>query len=282
MKITTAFQSHKIPAIAIAILILSQILLFSCGSRPQASVEDPSQWRLVWNDEFESDGEPDPDLWWHQILPPGAFNQELQAYRNQRDNSRVEDGTLIIEARHIEGTRRGYTSARMTTQFSLNMYLGRIEVRAKLPSALGTWPAIWMLPVSSEGRTGWPHSGEIDIMEHVGFDNGVVHASVHTSKHNHPLGNHFTSTLSIPTVNDQFHLYAMEWTEDYLDFFVDDKLVGRYNNEHSGWEAWPFDRPFYLILNIAVGGMWGGQQGVDPEQYPARMLVDFVRVYEER
>jgi beta-glucanase (GH16 family) len=270
---------RSVPAVLLIMILISFV---SCGSEFPASVEDPSQWKLVWNEEFDYEGAPDPEKWVHEILPPGAFNQELQAYRDNRENSRVEDGTLIIEARHIEGTRRGYTSARMTTRFSMNMYLGRIEVRAKLPTALGTWPAIWMLPVSSEGRVGWPHSGEIDIMEHVGYDNGVVHASVHTSLYNHPNGNHPTATARIDGVGEEFHIYALEWTEEHLDFFIDERLVMRYENDGTGYESYPFDRPFYLILNIAVGGQWGGLQGVDVEQYPARMEVDFVRVYEAR
>lgn len=256
--------------------------LTSCASTPQAQVEDPDSWQLVWSDEFEYTGSPDPEKWFHEVLPPGAYNRELQAYTNKEANSRVEDGKLIIQAHPIPGTQRGYTSARITTRISHHMYLGRIEVRAKLPDALGSWPAIWMLPVSTVGRTGWPHSGEIDIMEHVGYETGVVHSSVHTSKYNWPNGNHHTATIDVPEVAQAFHTYAMEWTEDYLDFFVDDQLITRYENEGSGWEAWPFDVPFYLILNVAVGGEWGGAQGVNRNDYPDQMEVEWVRIFARR
>ena len=254
--------------------------LFSSG--PRATVENPNRWRLVWHDEFDYTGPPNPEFWNIEVLGPGAYNRELQAYTQRPENVRAEDGMLIIEAHPIPGTLRGYTSARINTRNKQNMYLGRVEVRAKLPDALGTWPALWLLPVETTGRVGWPHSGEIDFMEHVGFDNGVIHASVHTSKYNWPNGNHHTQTYTLPSVVTDFHIYALEWTEESLDFYVDDVLITRFVNENTGWEAWPFDVPFYLIMNLAVGGEWGGARGVDRDAYPARFEIDWVRVYRER
>lgn len=265
-----------------AILIL--VALGGCATLrgPASSAADPGEWRLVWNDEFEAAGPPNPELWNIERHGPGAYNRELQSYTDRPENVRVEDGMLIIEAHPIPGTTRGYTSARINTRNRNNMLEGRVEVRARLPEALGTWPALWLLPVDTTDRIGWPHSGEIDFMEHVGFDPGVIHASVHTSKYNWPNGNHHTATYRLPSVVTDFHVYALEWTAESLDFYVDDTLVTRYVNENSGWEAWPFDVPFYLIINLAVGGEWGGAQGVDREAYPTRFEVDWVRVYTAR
>ena len=258
--------------------ILAGFLLFAC----QNSIPIPEGYVLEWSDEFQSPGVPDSEIWNFEVLPPGAYNRELQAYTSKPENARVENGMLVIEALPIPGTTRGYTSARLTTQFKKDIFEGRIEVRAKLPIARGSWPAIWFLPVSTHGRYGWPHSGEIDLMEFVGYEPGVIHSSVHTSKYNWPLGNHHTESFFLPEASSEFHTYALDWTEEALDFYVDDQLITRFANEGTGWEAWPFDVPFFLILNLAVGGEWGGAQGVNREAFPDRMELDWVRVYRRR
>ncbi|NCN04831.1 MAG: glycoside hydrolase family 16 protein [Spirochaetales bacterium] len=262
----------------VLVAFLGSLLILGC----QNTVPTPEGYRLDWNDEFEVAGAPDSDIWNFEVLPPGTYNRELQAYTSKPENARVENGVLVIEALPIPGTTRGYTSARLTTQFKKDIFEGRIEVRAKLPSAKGSWPAIWFLPVSTDGRYGWPHSGEIDLMEFVGYQPGIIHSSVHTSKYNWSLGNNFTRTLSVPTASTEFRTYILEWTEEALDFYVDDQFITQYPNEGTGWEAWPFDVPFYLLLNLAVGGEWGGAEGVDREAFPDRMEVDYVRVYSRR
>jgi licheninase len=160
---------------------------------------------------------------------------------------------------------------------------GRVEVRAKLPSGRGTWPAIWMLP--TEWRYGgWPHSGEIDIMEHVGFDPDIVHATVHTGAYNHAAGTQRGAQIEVPTARAAFNVYAIEWAPEEIRGYVNDTHYFTFENERltdpsAGAPEWPFDQPFHLLLNIAVGGTWGGAQGVDPEVFPQQLVVDYVRVY---
>lgn len=280
---TTLKRNFGGPLWGLIYIVLGICLLAGCTTGPASGAARPNDWILEWHDEFDKPGQPDPQIWVHEKLGPGTYNNELQAYTDKLENSRVEDGKLIIEAHPIPGTTRGYTSARLLTRGRKHLEPGsRLEVRAKLPLVLGSWPAIWLLPTSSQGRQGWPHSGEIDVMEYVGFDPERVHSSVHSSKYNWPNGNNFTESLLLPNGSAEFHTYALEWTDQELRFFVDEQLVGVYENEGSGWEAWPFDRPFYLILNFAVGGSWGGQEGVNREGFPARFEIDWVRAYRMR
>lgn len=265
-----------------ALALAIGVILGGCAGLPgpSSTAARPDEWRLVWHDEFSEAGEPDPEFWNVEVLGPGTYNRELQAYTRRPENLRVEDGMLVIEAHPMAGTSSGYTSARINSRNRNNVLGGRVEIRARLPRARGSWAALWFLPVETTGRYGWPHSGEIDLMEHVGFDPGVIHGSVHTSKYNWPNGNNHTETYRLSSAVTEFHVYALEWTEERLDFFVDDVLFTSYLNEGSGWEAWPFDVPFYLIMNLAVGGEWGGARGVDRDAFPDRLEVDWVRVYE--
>ncbi|MBN1410979.1 MAG: glycoside hydrolase family 16 protein [Spirochaetales bacterium] len=236
--------------------------------------------KLIWQDEFDYSGLPNPDKWVYDVFPPGRVNNELQAYTKERlENVRVEDGRLIIEARRDGFDGNEYTSARIKTSGLGDWAYGRFEVMAKLPRGRGTWPAIWML--SSEKRYGkWPASGEIDIMEHVGYRPGVVQSSVHYFTRNFMNNEFKTKTYDLPDCMDNFHLYACEWYPDRLDFFVDTVKIYSYSNPGTGWQQWPFDHSFHLILNIAVGGHWGGKHGVDPDIWPQRMEVQYVRVYD--
>jgi beta-glucanase (GH16 family) len=160
------------------------------------------------------------------------------------------------------------------------MLYGRVEVRAKLPRGVGSWPAIWMLPEDARGYgVGWPDSGEIDIMEHVGYDQGNVHFTVHTAAFNHKAGTHKTGTRLIADAAEEFHVYGMELTPEFIRCYVDGETTFSYANDQSGWRSWPFDKLFYLILNIACGGDWGGREGIDNDSLPWRMEVDWVRVY---
>ena len=149
-------------------------------------------------------------------------------------------------------------------------------MRAKLPKGKGTWPAIWML---SKNIKKWPDDGEIDIMEHVGYNQGFIHASVHTKKYNHSIGTQKTDTLLVKDATEKFHVYRADWTPEKIEMFIDNKKYFTYINTEKTYDAWPFDQPFYLILNQAVGGNWGGKEGVDSTIYPQKFLIDYVRVY---
>jgi beta-glucanase (GH16 family) len=236
--------------------------------------------KLVWSDEFEKDGAPGAS--WVYDLGDGCprscgwGNNELQRYTSRPENVRVENGRLIIEAR--KGSD-GYTSTRIKSGNGNSWTYGYIEVKAKLPQGRGSWPAIWMLPDSSS-YGGWPKSGEIDIMEHVGFDPGVVHGTVHTLDFNHIKGTQVGKQKQVNSFNTEFHVYAVNWTKDRIEFFIDGEHYHTFENNGSGFGAWPFDKPFHLILNIAVGGGWGGMKGVDESIWPQKMEVDYVRVYE--
>ena len=168
----------------------------------------------------------------------------------------------------------------MVTQGKGDWLYGRIEVNAKLPKGRGTWPAIWML--SSDWAYGaWPESGEIDIMEHVGYNPNVIHGSTHCNKYVHTKGTQKTGTINISDAVGAFHNYILEWNKDSIKVFVDDKHYFTSINEQRGWEYWPFFKDFHLILNVAVGGSWGGAQGIDATVFPQKMEVDYVRVYKK-
>lgn len=234
----------------------------------------------VWSDEFNYSGLPDPSKWSFEVQRPGWVNDEWQNYTgNRTENARVGNGVLTIEARRDWFGGHEISSARLKSHGKGDWLNGRIEVRAKLPKGRGTWPAIWMMPSDSE-YGGWPNSGEIDIMENVGFDPWTVHGSIHSNGRNHMLGNNFTvTTKNNVTVQDQFHVYSVDWNQSRIQFMMDGRVYGTYTNPRQGWTTWPFDKRFHLILNVAIGGMWGGQQGVDMGIFPAKMEVDWVRVY---
>jgi beta-glucanase (GH16 family) len=236
-------------------------------------------WRLVWADEFNYDGLPDSKKWGYDVGGHGWGNKELQYYTERRkENARVENGKLIIEARRDSWEGHEYTSARLVTKNKGDWTYGRFEVKAKLPSGRGTWPAIWMLPTGYE-YGGWPASGEIDIMEHVGWDADVVHASVHTSAYNHKINTQKTAKINVPDARSGFNVYAVEWTPDEIRGYVNKQHYFTFKNEHASSREWPFDKPFHLLLNIAIGGTWGGEKGVDENTWPQRMEIDYVRVF---
>ena len=251
----------------------------------------PPGYELEWADEFEQqDWFPNPRIWAYDVgrNRTGWANEELQYYAaGRRENSRVENGVLIIEARHEStdlfkdnGGQR-YTSARLVTNGLRAWTYGFFEIRAKLPCGRGSWPAIWMLGATPGSR--WPEMGEIDIMEHVGFDAGVVHGSVHTKAYNHVINTHRTATVSVPDACTAFHRYQLTWTPERILIGRDDRNYFEFRREPQATrDQWPFDSPQYLLLNIAVGGTWGGQQGVDDSIFPVRMEIDYVRVYENK
>lgn len=238
--------------------------------------------KLVWADEFEVDDKPDTTKWVYDIgdLYNGWGNNELQYYTNDPRNVRVENGNLIIEAIREKKETRNYTSTRIKSKGKGDWLYGRIEVSAKLPKGKGTWPAIWMLPTENK-YGGWPSSGEIDIMEHVGYEPGIVHGTIHTEAYNHGKNTQKEGKITVKDAQDAFHVYAVEWSENELRFFVDNQLYHTVvRDPKEDYKGWPFDQSFHLILNIAVGGNWGGKFGVDDSIWPQRMEIAYVRVYQ--
>ena len=249
-------------------------------------VED-LDWNLVWADEFDYTGLPDPTKWGYDVGGAGWGNNELQFYtENDLDNAKVENGHLLITARREVMQNNQYTSARLVTRGKADFLYGRMESRAKLPSGRGTWPAIWMLPTDWE-YGGWPTSGEIDIMEHVGYDPNVVHATIHTDTYNHSKGTQVGDSMTLPDVFNTFHEYAIEWEPGEIRAYINDIQYATFAFDPTDIAdgpshlAWPFDKDFHFIFNIAVGGNWGGVMGVDPTIFPTTMTVDYVRVYQK-
>lgn len=259
-------------------------------------VSRTANWKLTWSDEFD-EAVLDKDKWGINIWPARKVNDEDQAYTPREKNLRIEKGKLVIEAHKEDYGDARYTSGRVHSAGKGDFLYGRIEVRAKLPRGKGSWPAIWMLPSDpyrysttcepgeewqgSSSCDAWPNSGEIDIMEHVGYEMGHVHATVHNEAYYWLKWEQRKGRILLDDVDQKFHVYALEWTPDRIDAFVDDTHYFTYVNEKTGWRAWPYDHAFHLILNVAVGGMWGrAGGGIDDTIFPQRMEVDYVRVYE--
>ncbi len=291
--------------VIITFMMLFALVLIACEEEkdPPIVIEEPvnsskiygyeydldaiNDYELVWSDEFDYEGLPDDTKWGYDVGGHGWGNNELQYYTDS-DNAHVSDGKLIIEAfktdyPSTENRTNTWTSARLVTRNKGDWKWGRIEVRAMVPTGRGTWPAIWMLPTN--WRYGqWPNSGEIDIMEHVGYDLNRIHGSIHTEAYNHSIRTQKGGSKTIPTATTEFHVYAVEWLPDQIRFLIDDEVYYTYNpfslvteprNRH-----WPFDQEFHLLLNIAIGGDWGAAQGIDPTLEYAKMEVDYVRVYQ--
>lgn len=259
------------------LLVILTVSVLSCNNQ--------NDRQLVWSDEFEKDGAPDSTKWNFDIgdgCPDncGRGNNELQYYTRDPKNVRVENGHLVIEARQDSLGGKAFTSTKIVSREKGDWLYGRFEIRAKLPRGKGTWPAIWMLPTDWK-YGGWPASGEIDIMEHVGYDPGVVHGTIHTEAYNHIRQTQKEGKITIPDAQDDFHVYTVDWFEDKMAFYVDNELYHTVERDpKDDYKGWPFDQRFYLIMNIAVGGNWGGAQGVDPAIWPQRMEIDYVRVYQ--
>lgn len=237
------------------------------------------EWHLLWSDEFNYNGLPDSTKWGYDIGGHGWGNNEKQHYTEKRlQNARVENGVLTITAIKENFQGAAYTSARLVTKNKGDWKYGRIETKAKLPRGRGIWPAIWMLP--TDWKYGdWPASGEIDIMEHVGYMPDSVYATVHTGAYNHSIGTQKGTQTFRSDLPDAFHVYTLEWNENEITIFIDDELYFTYSNEKKTYREWPFDQRFHLLLNIAVGGNWGGKMGIDETIFPAAMQLDYVRVY---
>lgn len=245
---------------------------------------DGSEWKVVWADEFDGDVV-DTTKWTYDIGNWGWGNNELQYYTKQRtENARIEDGNLIIEARKGD-MGEAWTSARLTTRGKTAFLYGKIEFRAKVPAQKGNWAAGWTLGDDYVDELSWPYCGEIDIMESVGFEmddetgNGKAHASVHCGAYYFKLGNQPTSTIDVENMQEEYHTYAVEWTPEGIVALIDDKPYFSYEDTSTEL-AWPFSKSQNIILNLAMGGGWGGAQGMDESVTSQKMIIDYVRVYE--
>ena len=262
--------------------------VFCFGSCDENCFGDSIEYTLIWNDEFDGSGAIDPSKWFHQTqLPNGNswFNNELQHYTNRLDNSYISDGTLKIVAKKETYTDQGqtkeYTSARLNSKYAFTY--GKVEIKAKLPEGVGTWPAIWMLgqnisepgaywQTQGYGTTSWPHCGEIDIMEHWGANQNYVQSALHTPSSYGATINHGGQYISNATT--QFNVYTLEWTSEQMIFSVNGYVHYTYNPDIQNSETWPFDSPQYLLMNIAI------EPSIASSFTETEMELDYVRVYE--
>src|SRR5664279_1872232 len=240
-------------------------------------------WKLVWSDEFNGTGLPDTTKWTFDIGNWGWGNNELQYYTaNISENARQEDGNLVIEARKDDGVYP-WSSARLTTRGKESFLYGKIEFRAKVPTGRGTWSAGWLLGDEYKDELSWPYCGEIDVLENVGFEldpktgNGKTHASVHCGAYYFKLGNQPTSIVDVANMNNEYHIYTIEWLSGGISILIDGKKYFDYHDASNNL-TWPFNKPQNLILNLAMGGGWGGAKGMDPEMKSAKFIIDYVRV----
>lgn len=265
--------------------LIAILIIVACKNlkKPDETIPGKEKFKLVWNDEFNYTGLPDSSKWNYDTIGNawGWGNHELQLYTvSRKENATVSDGTLKIRAIREKFEGFNYTSARLTTKEKGEWIYGRFEIRAKLPDGRGLWPAIWMLPADWE-YGGWPESGEIDIMENVGYDPYNVVATVHTESYNHATGTLRSHTIEVKDNSNIFHTYALEWSKNRIDAFVDDSLYFTFKKEANDYKVWPYDKRFYLLLNLAIGGDWGGKMGVNDSIFPAAMEIDYVRVFQK-
>lgn len=263
-------------------MVLCIMSIAACSKKKTSN--ETYDWKLIWSDEFDYTGLPDGSKWNYEVEGNayGWGNQELQWYTaGKSENAHCDGDYLHIIAQKEEDNEDGfnYTSARLTTKGKGDWLYGRIEVRAKTASGRGIWPAIWMMPSQDKYGT-WPRSGEIDIMEHVGYLPDSIFNTIHTQSFNHTKNTQVGTPHYIPDNESEFKVYAIEWDSQKIDYFIDEEKVFTFKNSGNGPDEWPFDQKFHLILNVAVGGSWGGIEGVDNDIFPSSMLVDYVRVYQ--
>lgn len=278
----------------VSILTVFALFYLSCSKEETPTAEIPTQpvvvvkkvyeidsSKIIWGDEFSVNGALNSEKWGFDIGGNGWGNNESQFYTDRLENARVLDGNLIIEAKKEAYQGSQYTSARVVSKDKGDFKYGRFEIKAKLPAGTGTWAALWMLATKTVyGSTYWPDNGEIDIMEHVGFDQNVVHGNIHTKAFNHLIGTNKGSKTTVQAASEDFHVYAINWLPESISFEIDNVTYFVFPKDNGfNWPQWPFDQNFHLLMNIAVGGSWGGQQGIDSKVFPQQMLVDYVRVY---
>ena len=267
----------------LALLVLCTTLFYACTSSKPIPIPQPAAMKLVYSDEFDGNTL-DATKWLYETGKSGWGNNELQDYKSS-GNVQVSNGTLKIIAKKIAPTQAvgSYTSARLNSKKTVKY--GKIEIRAKIPKHLGNglWPAIWMLG-DDISTVGWPKCGEIDIMEYVSYQPKTVFNTLHSNANNHTLGNSLGSgPISLTNAEGEFHTYGLLWTETSIKFYIDSPTNITYSANRPANptnENWPFAKPHYFLLNMAVGGDWGGTNGVNDAVFPATLEIDYVRVYQ--
>ena len=270
------------------LLLFLLVFLAGCGGEVETAVPTPAPtptpewiiegWELVWQDEFVG-STINPDYWTHEIGGHGWGNGEAQYYSDDPKNSFVEDGYLVIQALEENIHAKRFSSARITTRDKLEVQYGRIEARIQIPFGQGIWPAFWMLGNDLD-EVGWPYAGEIDIMENVGHEPSIIHGTIHGPRYSGadgvgaakrlPGGEHYA---------DDFHIFAIEWEEDEIRWYMDGQMYSKLTPNAIPGE-WVYDHPFFIILNVAVGGEWPGYPD-GTITFPQTMKVDYIRVYEK-
>jgi beta-glucanase (GH16 family) len=258
-------------------MVCAALVLFAVGQDADPKVGK----RIVWQDDFRGKGLPDPAKWGYEY--GFVRNNEAQRYARSRvENARVGGGELIIEAKHEDFEGGKYSSAALESTKAWDH--GYFEVVAKIPTGKGTWPAIWFLGdgIRKKGAAyiGWPLCGEIDLMENVGYDPDKVHFNIHTQSNSKAAGSVASNHVEVPNVWEGWHTYGLDYQAHKLVMYFDGKEVLTYLDDGKGEGGWPFDKPQFLILNLAIGGDWGGQHGIDDSIFPAKLEVKSVRVYQ--
>ena len=263
--------------ISIQVFIILIFILYACNTSEIKTIETNNDYQLVWEDDFK-DGLLDTSKWKYEI--GYVRNNEEQYYTKNLKNVRVENDHLILAAAKEEIQGYKYSSGSITTSTLVAWQYGKIEVKAKLPQGIGIWPAIWMLGENWQ-QVSWPKCGEIDIMEHVGFVRDSIYGTVHTEAYNHEIGTAVGKGVYVNQPYDEFHIYSVKWTPQKIDFLLDNVVYHSFKNENKTAAEWPFDQKFHLKLNVAVGGSWGGAQGIDDNIFSQQMVVDYVKVFQK-
>jgi beta-glucanase (GH16 family) len=277
---------------SVALLSLPAIgwLLLSCGgvsaSSPPSTTASNPQWTLVWSDEFNgpNGSSPDPTKWTFDTGGNGWGNHELEYYTNRLQNAQIQNGSLVMTALEetytgADGVTRNYTSARLKTEGEFAQAYGRFEAHIKIPYGQGLWPAFWMLG-NNIGTVSWPRSGEVDIMENIGKEPSTIHGTIHGPGYSGANGIGSPYSLASGKFSDDYHLFAVEWQPNVIRFYVDNQLYAtRTPADLPAGTTWVYDHPFFIILNVAVGGSWPGNPD-NTTVFPETMLVDYVRVYQ--
>ena len=264
-----------------AILILSVSYIINISY-----IDKPKEYQLIWQDDF--DNSTFNEKWWTPQLGDGCpqlcgwGNNESQYYTEEEENIRIENGYLIIQAHKKNVQNIQYTSAKLITKNKLSWKHGKIEIKAKLPKGRGVWPAFWMLPELLEKPMKWPDDGEIDIMEHVGYNPNMIYGTIHTKKYNHLIGTQKSDSISVKNVSEQFHIYSIEWDKNKITWLLDNKPFNTFYKNQDNFKGWPFnDYKYYLIVNLAIGGDWGGQMGIDDTIFPQKLTIDYIKYYKK-
>lgn len=280
----TAEQKTRTGKVTIVSGDESEVITVNQESVEVTEIPERKDYELVWHDEFNQGDELNKADWTHEVQRAGWVNNELQNYVDGEYNGKrvteLSDGKLRI---HCFKSSGNVYSGRVYAHLNEGWQYGYIEARMMLPKGKGTWPAFWMMPVNVDWATeGWPKCGEIDIMEEVGVVPNEVSSSLHAEGHNHTNGTQVTHAMTIDKAEGEFHTYAMEWTPQNITTYVDGKVQLTYDNDNKGVTNWPYDKPYYIIFNLAWGGSWGGMQGVDESALPISLVIDYVRVFQKK